>query len=170
MQPMFLVGNVPKKPKGNIEITKFKVKGDWEEIQITYEMPPEDTEKKTVNYICKERPRSELILAFDELMSHVKAIAGLNWETGMIRALTFKEKEDGLLLGITAECDGDYEVKITVGPFYPTGELLGKIEEAIAHLEDYIDGARAHLSLLDLLPKDATPAAAPEEVFAGLEF
>ena len=162
MQTVFSTSNVTRSPLGNIEITKFKMKGDWEEIQISYELPPEDTEKKTVNYVCNERPRNELIIAFDELMEHIRAIARLNWETGMILSITFKEGDDGLLISVIAQDEGDYKMKVTIEPFYPTGKFLEKVEEAIAHLENYIDGKRAQTSLIDLLPKQAINT--PEQV------
>jgi hypothetical protein len=135
-----------------MEITKFKMKGDWDEIQIIYKVPPNDTEKRTVNYVCKERPRNELIIAFEELMEHIRAIALLNWETGMIRSINFKWGEKGLLINVIAQDEGDYKVEVNIKPFYPTGELLKKIEGAIAHLEDYVKGKRAQTSLIELLP------------------
>jgi hypothetical protein len=146
-----------------MQITKFKMKGDWEEIQISYELPPEDTERKTVNYVCKERPRGELIIAFDELMNHVRAIAGLNWETGMIHLISFKEGDDGLLVSITAQDEGDYKVKVTIDPFYPTGEMLEKVGEAIAYLEKYVEGDRELPPLIELLAKGEAISAVEQE-------
>ncbi|MEH1789713.1 MAG: hypothetical protein V7L23_30185 [Nostoc sp.] len=60
MQAAVLIGSIPRKPKGDIAITKLRIKGDWEEIQISFKFPPENTEKKIVNLVCKERPRSKL--------------------------------------------------------------------------------------------------------------
>jgi hypothetical protein len=147
-----------------IEITKFKMKGDWEEIKVEYVIPPQDSEKKTVTYACKERPRNDLILAFDELTNRVLTIGELNWDMGVIRAFAFKETEDGRMMTITTENDGEYKIKTTIGWFYPSGEFLEKVEQAIAFLEGYVNGDRAQMSLL------AFPAAETSGAVANLGF
>ncbi|MBE9037651.1 hypothetical protein [aff. Roholtiella sp. LEGE 12411] len=144
--------DIPRKPKGDIAITKFKIKGDWEEVQITFELPPETTERKVVQFVCKERPRNELIKAFDGLMENVSAIAGLNWEAGVITVIGFQKGDEGMLVNIIAQDDGDYKVTANISPFYPTGEFLKKIENLIAEVEDYIGGKRAQTSLFDSQP------------------
>lgn len=137
-------------PRGDIAINKIKVKGDWESIHINFDLPPETTETKVVNFNCKDRPRNELINAFSELMRHVLAIAQLDWETGGIEAIAFKE-DDGLMVAFTAfnKID-DYEVTVNIGYFYPQDTLLDKINHALAEIEDYISGKRAQMSLFEM--------------------
>ena len=84
-------------------------------------------------------------------MNHARAIAGLNWETGMIRLIDFKEGDEGLLVGMIVQNDGDYQIKVTINPFYSTGELLKKVEEVITHLEKYVGGDRELPPLIELL-------------------
>ena len=153
--------NTLRKPRFNVSITKITIKGDWE-IGVNYELPSEDTERKVVRFWCDERPRNEFIKAFEELKPNLSTICGLEgkiWETGRISSISFKEHEQGTIVGIALRTASEQAV-VTAGveSLYPTGEFLEKIGNLIAEVEDYIDGVRQveQMTIDDFLPpKDA---------------
>lgn len=162
--------NTLRQPRYNVTIAKVTIKGDWE-IGVNYELPSQDKERKVVRFSCDERPRDELIIAFEELKPNLSTICGLEgkiWETGRISLISFKEKEEGTEVAVSLRAVSVQSI-ITAGveSLYPTGEFLNKINNLIAEIEDYIDGVRQiqQMTIEDLLPQKDTllaPIAADE--------
>jgi hypothetical protein len=134
-----------RRPRYNVSISRITIKGNWE-IKVDYELPSQGEERKQVRFSCAERPRAEFIKAFDEIKTNMSVICGLDvavWEAGRVCSIGFKEKEEGTEVSIALRCVSPESV-ITAGveSLYPTGEFLAKIGNAIAEVEDYIDGVR----------------------------
>ncbi|PHJ65039.1 hypothetical protein VF04_04455 [Nostoc linckia z7] len=137
--------NTLRKPKYQVSINKIVIKGDWE-IQIDYELPSQDTERKNVKLFCKERPTKQFIEAFEKLKPNLYTICGLDrkiWEPGRITSIRFKEQEQGTMLSITLRVVSEEAIAIAgTEELYPKGEFLDKVNNLIAELEDYINGVR----------------------------
>lgn len=148
-----------RKPRYNIAIARITIKGDWE-IGVSYELPSKDGEHKQVKFSCDERPRKELIIAFQELLPNLCTICGLDrkaWESGRVSAIAFKEDELGTMVAITLRSvSPDCIITAGVTKLYPQGEFLEKIGCAIAEVEDYVDGVREvkQLTIDEFLPTE----------------
>lgn len=155
-----LVSNILKIPKRDITITKLKIKGDSdaiEFIEIYYDLPSEKSESKSVKFICKDQPRNEFFKAIELLLEDVCIICGLDlerWETGKVSGITFKHSDEGMDVVITAQTEiNDFNIIINTPLFHPKDEIEARLNNAIAHIEDYINGKRAQTSLFESAEK-----------------
>jgi hypothetical protein len=144
-------GVVLRKPKGDIFISKVKVKGD--DIVIIYELPQVDKERKTVSYACKELARNEFYDAMAIIFKTTCTQCGLDikeWESAKISEISIKETDEGVDVTIALNLEleqGAISLKYTQKDI--SYDLKSEIYNLLAETEDYIGGKRAQQSLFD---------------------
>jgi hypothetical protein len=147
-------GSVLRTPKRDIFISKLKVKKDGQEISITYDLPPETTEQKTVTFSCNEEPRQEFFRALEMLLEDVCIICGLDlcvWEEeGKVTGITFKETEEEFTVTMTAQTKiNSFPITVNTPALVPKDDIKDRINNVIAEIEDYISGKRSQQSLFE---------------------
>jgi hypothetical protein len=144
---------VLRTPKRDIFISKLKVKKDGQEISITYDLPPETTEQKTVTFSCNEEPRQEFFRALEMLLEDVCIICGLDlciWEEeGKVTGITFKEGEEFTVTMNAQTKINSFPITVNTPAFVPKDDIKDRINNVIAEIEDYISGKRSQQSLFE---------------------
>jgi hypothetical protein len=144
-------GAVLRKPKGDIFISKIKIKGD--DITIIYELAPVDKERKVVTYVCKEQARNEFYKAIALIFTSVCELSAVDvdaWKDGSISDISIKETDEGVDVNISLLLErGQGAIALKCNQKDISYDLKGEIDNLLAETEDYISGKRAQSSLFD---------------------